>query len=330
MKARNVTSTDVARAVGVSRSTVSRAFIPEAYVKPEVRQRILSVSNKMGYTPNVLARALISQESPIVGIIMHTLSNPFHAALYSELSNKMQSAGLTPITAQLSEAGDVKAALEAFRQYRVQRVVLTSFAVTEPVVEACLDSGLEVFLLNRTDRMGRTSAVCADLTQGGRLAADHLVGRGHSRIAIVDGLAGSWTATARAEGYIQGLTAHGLEPVLRIEGDYTYEAGAAAADVIRNAGCNPDGVLCANDLCAFGLIDALRADSCRVPDDVAVVGFDDVPMAAWGAYQLTSVRLPINQMVDRLLDLLMRTAVADEALTEVTFVPCRLVERATG
>lgn len=328
-KVKPVTSSDVARAVGVSRSTVSRAFAGHAYVKPKVREEILRVSNKLGYTPNVFARALISQESPIVGIITHTLSNPFHAELYSALSQMMQQSGLTPLASQLSGTGDIKSALDAYKQYQVQRVVLTSFAVSEPVLEACLDSGLEVFLLNRTDLKGRTSAICADLAQGGRLAADHLVAQGRKRIAILEGLAGSWTAQARADGYVQGLTAHGLTPVARLPGDYSYESGRSAAQALLQSGDPVDAVLCANDLCAFGLMDELRQVGRSVPGDIAIIGYDDVPMASWSSYELTSVRLPIKQMVERLIDLLNRSAQADEPLHEVTFVPCRLVDRRT-
>lgn len=330
MKSKSVTSLDVARAVGVSRSTVSRAFAQNTYVKPQVREEILRVSNKLGYTPNVFARALISQESPIVGIIMHTLSNPFHAELYSTLSRAMQAAGLTPLAAQLSETGDIKAALRAYRQYQVKRVVLTSFAISEGVLEACLNSGLEVVLLNRTDLKGRTSAICADLAQGGRLAADHLAARGYARIAILDGLAGSWTGRARSEGYLQGLATYGLEPVARFEGDYSYEAGLRAAATVQQRVGAIDAVLCANDLCAFGLMDGLRTAGMSIPGDIAVIGYDDVPMAAWGAYKLTSVRLPVRQMVERLIDVLNRSSQAEEPVTEVTFVPCRLVERTSG
>ena len=326
-----VTASDIARIVGVSRSTVSRAFAKDAYVKPQVRAEILRVSKSLGYTPNPFARALISQESPIIGIITQTLSNPFHTYLYSQMSHLMQCSGLTPLASQISDTGDIAGALDVFRRYQVRRVVLTSFAISEAVLDACLDSGLEVFLLNRADLKSRTSAVCADLAQGGRLAAAHLAQTGRRKVALIDGLAGSWTAGARATGYIDGLGAEGLEPVARFEGDYSYAAGQRAARALLAMRDRPDAVLCANDLCAFGMMDGLRLKGgVRVPDDIAVLGYDDVPMAAWEAYDLTSVRLPVRQMVERLIDLLQRSNGSGESMIEVTYLPCQLAIRGSA
>lgn len=323
---RGVKASDVARVVGTSRSTVSRAFNPDTYVKPALRQEIIEQAARMGYQPNAFASALISRRSPVVGIVLHDFANPFHAELYGALTREMQRAGLTPLTAQLGHDRNVDEALSLFRKYQAKRVVLTSFAITEDILGACLRSGLEVLLLNRSDDAGRTPAVCADLTQGGQLAAERVAASGRRRVAILDGLMGSWTAQTRADGYLRGLDAHGLTPVVRLSGDYSYASGFDAAGAVRDA--QADAALCANDLCAFGLIDGLRALGLRVPDDIAVVGFDDVPMAAWAAYDLTTVRLPVQQMVARAVQMIVQPQ--DDPRAGEVFVPCRLVERSTA
>ncbi|MEM8823870.1 MAG: LacI family DNA-binding transcriptional regulator [Pseudomonadota bacterium] len=325
-----MTASDVAKAVGVSRSTVSRAFTPNAYVKPGVRDEILRISKSLGYEPNRLAQALISRQSPVVGIVIHGLSNPFHAEIYAALTQELQRTGFTPLTAQLSQDKDIGAALATFRQYQVSRVILTSFAVTDDIIETCLASGLEVLLLNRTDEAARCSAVSADLAQGGGLAARHLIQQGRRRIAILDGLAGSWTATVRAEGYLRELAQHDMAPLRRLPGTYVYQSGLDAAALLFDGGTVPDAVLCANDLSAFGLMDGLRQAGLRIPDDVAVVGYDDVPMAAWQAYDLTTIRLPIRQMVSRLCDLLTDRPSDDLPALEATFFSCRLIERSSA
>ena len=150
-----------------------------------------------------------------------------------------------------------------------------------------------------------------------------MVQKGRKRIAILGGLEGSWTAKARSDGYISGLKAHGLQPFRILKGDYSYDAGRAAADELMTSGKTPpDAVLCANDLSAFGLMDGLREDKAlTIPGDMSVIGYDDVPMAAWASYQLTSVRLPIRRMVDQLIELLQRSVSLDEPPTEVRFVP---------
>lgn len=327
-----VTTAQIARRLGVSRSTVSRALAGSVAVRPETRARVARMAESLGYRPNLLAKALISRQSPIVGVVMGDVSrNPFHAEIHAALTRGMQRIGLTPLTAQLGPDNGVDKALEIFSQYQVGQVILTSFSITEDVLEACLASDLEVVLLNRVDLHARTSAVCADMAQGGRLAAEHLARRGKKRVALVEGLAGAWTSRSRLEGYLQGAEAHGLDIVARLAGDYSYDGGLAAARQLIECDTLPEAVLCANDLTAFGLIDGLRRDAgIAVPGQVAVLGFDDVPMAAWAAYDLTTVRLPVNAMIERLMALLKRLRQEDATEPEVTFLPCRLVSRGSA
>jgi len=327
----HVTSAEIARRLGISRSTVSRAFTPGAAVNPETRARVMRMAKSLGYQPNVFAKALISRQSPIVGVVMGDLSNPFHAEIHSALTQQMQAAGLTPLTTQLVGSDGVDRALAIFSQYQVRQVILTSFAITEDVLEACLASELEVVLLNRVDLDGRTPAICADLAQGGRLAAGHLAARGYRRVAIVEGMAGTWTSRSRVEGYLQGIEAHDLTMTTRLPGDYSYRCGLAAAGRLLDRAPLPEAVLCANDLTAFGMIDGLRrTGGLRIPGDIAVIGFDDVPMAGWKAYDLTTIRLPVMAMVARLTELLDRMRHEPESGVEVTFLPCRLVARETA
>lgn len=326
-----VTSAEVAHRLGVSRSTVSRAFTPGAAVNAETRARVMAMAKALGYQPNVFAKALISRRSPIIGVVVGDLSNPIHAEIHSCLTHCMQRAGLTPLTAQIDETDGVDTALATFGQYDVQQVILTSFAISEDVLEACLASDLDVMLLNRADGEGRTPAVCADLTQGGRLAATHVAKRGARRIAIVEGMAGAWTTRSRRQGHLDGIEAHGLTLATRLPGDYSYRSGFEAAQTLVARGNLPEAVLCANDLCAFGVIDALRREGgLSVPGDVAVVGFDDVPMAAWAAYDLTTVRLPVVPMVKRLVERLDRMRTTTDDALENVFLPCRLVVRNTA
>lgn len=288
----------------------------------------------MGYEPNKLAQALISRQSPIIGILRHSLTNPFHVEIYSELTTELLHVGLTPLTAQLDGTDDIERALAMFQQYSVNRVVLIFFAMTEQVLEACLASGLGVFLSNRVDAKGRTSAVCADPAQGGFLAADHVVRQQRRQIGIVEGLGGSWTAVMRTRGYERGLEAQGPAAAWRYRGDRTYRSGCEAARALLAQPMDLDAVLCANDLMAFGVIDTLRTAGVSIPDDIAVVGFDDVPMASWGAYELTTVRLAFPQMVQRLVPLLAPSMKSNGAKNqpapEAVFAPCWLVEWKTA
>lgn len=328
-----VTAADVAKTLGVSRSTVSRAFTPDAYVKPKTRERILAAAERLGYQPNAIAQALISQRSRLVGVIMGDLGNPFHATMQSALTREVNAAGMIPLIAQLGPGVAMDDAVALFRQYQAGAVLLTSMAVERDAIALCRAQGLQVALLNRVDVDGTAPSVCADLEAGGAAAARRLVAEGRRRIAVVTGVPGVWTAGARRAGHIQGLAEAGLAPLLEVGGDYTVAAGAAAAERLFGPDApapRPDAVLCANDLTAIGLLDAARTRyGLRCPDDAAIVGFDDIPMASWESYRLTTVRLPVGEMVSEMVALLKRMVFDGEGVDERRLAPCALIERAT-
>ena len=320
-----VTAADVAMRVGVSRSTVSRAFTPGRSVGADARTRILAAARDLGYEPDGLAKALISGRSGIVGILMGELENPIHAVLHQAIGLRLQQHGLIPISAQVRPGIGTEEIVAIFRRYRAEAVILTSMHVSPELVGACRDAGLRVLLLNRIDEVGQASSVCADIRQGGRLAAEHLLSTGRRRIAIAKGVAGSWTAETRLAGHFAGLEARGVGVRVVLDGGYGYDDGAGAAEAVAASGC--DGMLCPNDLFGIGLMDALRGRfGCRIPDDIAVVGFDDIPMAAWQSYALTTVRLPIEEMADRGLQAIVERAI-NEPVQE--WVPCQLIMRHT-
>ena len=333
MERPQITAEDVARAAGVSRSTVSRAFSPGRPVNPATRRKILQAAKQLGYQPNALAQALISQKSQIVGIVMGGLSNSIHAVIHESITRRLQAAGYIPITAQLGPNVEIDDVIVMFRKYQVSAVLLTSMDITQAMIQACLDASLKVCLLNRMDDLRAAASVCADVERGGTNAAVHLIERGRESVAVFAGAEGSWTSAARRAGHLTGLARGGLKPWLDLPGGYRYEDGiAAATTLIQNVRDNsrPDAVLCPNDLFACGLMDRLRIEhGISVPDEIAVVGFDDNPMAAWESYNLTTMRLPVESITERSIDMIERMINGDEQLSEVVWMPCRLMERGT-
>ena len=332
MNATRVTAEDVAERVGVSRSTVSRAFTPGRTVNKETRSRILKAAKELGYEPNALAQALISKRSQIVGVLMGELSNPIHAVLHQYLGRSLQERGLIPISAHLIPGEDGHGFISMFRQYQVGVVILTSLNVSTGLIAALRNEGMKAVLLNRVDHDNTTAAICADITQGGRLAVRHLSERGYSRIGVCRGAAGSWITEARLSGHLTGIKSAGMSPAFVCDGGYTYEAGQVVADRLTAGDLPmPEALLCPNDLFAIGLMDRLRAKhGVRFPDDLAVIGFDDIPMAAWESVALTTVRLPVNRMAHRAADVIARHIAGQETLDETVWIPCRINARATA
>ena len=316
----------------MSRATVSRAFSRGQSVQEQTRERILKAAQELGYQPNALAQALTSRRSQIVGILMGQLKNPIHAVLHQTISMALQQNNFIPISGQIGREDDVDRLIATFRQYQVGVVILTSMNISPGLVEEFHRAGFQVLLLNRIDDDSVTASVCADLTQGGSLAARLLVERGCSRIAVARGTPGHWTSAARLAGHLAGLERQGQTPLKVVDGGYTYADGARIADALMDTGEPlPDGFLCPNDLFAIGFMDRLRAArGLRIPDDMKVVGFDDIPMAEWESNRLTTIRLPVQAMAKRATDVISRIVVEDEKVEEKIWIPCRLIERDTA
>lgn len=327
-----VTADDVARRAGVSRATVSRTFSRGHSVQEQTRQRILKAAADLGYQPNALAQALTSRRSQIVSILMGELKNPIHAVLHQSISMALQEKNFIPISGQIGVDSDADKLIATFRQYQVGVVILTSMNIPPGLIRDLHKAGLQVLLLNRIDDDEITASVCADLTQGGTLAARHLAERGCTTVAVAKGPIGHWTSTARYVGHLAGLERMGLQPAKILEGGYTYADGARVADsLLAEGGDLPEGVLCPNDLFAIGLMDRLRAGAgVRFPEDMRVVGFDDIPMAEWESNQLTTIRLPVHSMAKRATDVISRILVEEETVEEKIWIPCRLIERGSA
>ena len=327
-----VTAEDVARLAGVSRSTVSRTFTPGRVVNKNTRAAILKAAKELGYEPNALAQALISKRSQIVGVMMGELSNPFHAVLHQALGRSLHEHGLIPVSVHLVPGECAAGFISMFRQYQISVVVLTSHNFGVDWIDALRSAGLKVVLLNRIDEERYTSAICADHAQGGRIAADHLLERGYTRIGVCEGKEGYWTSATRLQGHLNGLRASGQKPLFVSKGGYTYASGSDVAERILSGELPvPEALLCPNDLFAIGLMDRLRSRAgMRFPEDMAVIGFDDIPMGAWEGNSLTTVRLPISRMADRTAEVIARSISKGEKLDETLWIPCRIVARSSA
>jgi DNA-binding LacI/PurR family transcriptional regulator len=178
--------------------------------------------------------------------------------------------------------------------------------MTNDLTTRCAKAGIPVVMFNRGQDDDRLSEVTSDNIAGGRRAARHLIDTGHRRIAHVMGWQGSSTGRDRAEGFKQALRDAGLEPFAMIDGMYAREAASQAVRDMFTSADKPDAIFVANDHMAFAVMDTLRFEmGLRVPEDVSVIGYDDVPMAAWPSYNLTTIRQPVRRMVEATVDILL-------------------------
>ena len=294
-----VTSVDVARRAGVSQSAVSRVFTPGASSSKRTVEKVRRAAAELGYRPNVLARSLITGRSRIIGLVVAYLENYFYPEVVERLSVALQEQGYHVLVFLAAPTvGDVQGVLQEILDYQVDGIVLASVSMSSVLAEKCQSFDIPVVLFNRDQDDPRLSSVTTDNRAGGRALADLLVSLGHQRIAYIAGFEGASTQRDRELGFREGLAAAGQELFARGVGNFEHPLAQEATRRMFDRGNPPDAVFVCNDHMAFAAMDVLRYElGLRVPEDVSVVGFDDVPPAAWPAYDLTTFRQRVNRMV---------------------------------
>ena len=333
----SATAQEVARLAQVSQSAVSRTFTPGASVSEETRSKVLVAAKTLGYRPNALARSLITQRSRIIALVMSYLENQFYPLVIERLSQKLQKQGYHVLMFisdlnDIDDTDDTDDVLAEILQYQVDGIVMASTMLSSDLAKNCADSGVPVVLFNRvadTSALARhtTSSVTSDNYRGGRMVAELLLVRGHRRIAFVAGLENSSTSIERERGFTEALREGDVSVFRRAVGHYSFEGAQQATRALFAGADRPDAVFVANDHMAIAAMDVLRFElGLRVPQDVSVIGFDDVPQAAWGAYQLSTVVQSVEEMVDATVALL-HEQMQGEVRPRNVVIPCRVVER---
>lgn len=296
-----VTILQVAERAGVSQSAVSRFFTPGASVSKKTADKVRLAAEDLGYRPNVLARAMASGRSRIIGLVVAYLENYFYPEALEKLSTALQAKGYHVLVFMASQtAGNIDQVMEEILDHQVDGIILASVAMSSDISARCQQLGVPVVLFNRAQDIDGIAAVTSDNRAGGRRVAEFLMAGGHQRIAYIAGWEGASTQRDREAAFRDALSGAGRDLFARAVGNFSVEqAEQAARDMFSvPAGERPDAVFVANDHMAFAVMDVLRFElGLRIPEDVSVVGYDDVPPAAWRAYNLTTIRQRANLMV---------------------------------
>lgn len=292
---KRLTSHDIAAAVGVSQATVSRVLAGSPAVKESTRETVLRVLRESGYTPHAGARAMRTQRTGVIGVVVAHITNPFYPHLLEALSTAIDAAGHRMILWDGRQDGE-RSALTAIRERAVDSVIFTSATQGSVTLAESVARGLPVVLVNRTVPGLAYDSVTSDNAAGGRAVARYFFENGRQHVAAIGGQADVSTGLERLRGFLDAFKRAGMPPPkVAHGGEFSYEAGATAMLELLDKG-TPDAVFCANDVLAFGAMDAARGAGIRIPCDMRVVGYDDIAMAAWSSYNLTTVRQPVTTM----------------------------------
>ncbi|WP_290686868.1 MULTISPECIES: LacI family DNA-binding transcriptional regulator [unclassified Haematobacter] len=306
----SVTADDVAAAAGVSRWTVARAFKKDASISPKSRDRVLTAARRLGYAPDLLAASLASDRSNLVALITNDFNNPHKLVLLERLTRILSSHGWATLLIHMSDSDDASAALLAASQRRVDAAVLIGTRFDDSVLDTALGARRvkKLVVFARYSQNPNTLTIaCDDIFAMGRIA-DHLVEGGYRRPAF---LAGPDTQSAklhRKSAFIDHWRSRTGGDVATVHAEaYDFGAAIEAVSLLFTGAMDnrPDVLVCENDILAIGAMDALRYRlGLKVPQDVAVTGFDDIPLSLSPAYRLTTYRQPITQMAEALFEVL--------------------------
>jgi LacI family transcriptional regulator len=326
-----VTSKDIARRLQISQSTVSRALRGDPRVAPRTMARVLEAARQMNYTPNLAARTLITRKTGTVAVVVNDITNPFYPELLEILHNEFALAGYR--TVLFNERTDVSA------EQHLAHLINGSAADGLVYVSATLGSplpgrpgGFPMVLVNRYLDDLDVDTVVSDNLRGGRLVAEAMVELGHRHIALIAGPGNTTTSRDRERGFREQLAASGvaLDESLRRVGQFSHHSGYQWCLDLLASERRPTAVFAANDVIAFGALDAARRVGVRVPADLSIVGFDDIDMAGWEGFNLTTVRQPLVEMGAAAAQLLIeRIESGDAAPPRHRVFPVGLVRRDT-
>ena len=298
-KKAKITSIEVANLAGVSQSTVSRAFTPESLVAKKTREKVISTAKRFGYQPNAIARSLITRKSNMVGIVISNVTtNPFYPEVLDLLSRKFQKNGQKVMLFVVHRDQSLDDILPQLLEYQVDGIIITAATLSSDMSYECERRGTPVTLFNRYIPKSNASWFCCDNKAGGSMVAQFLLDSRHKRPAYLAGSEDTTTSIDREKGFLEIMNKNGVD-TLREVGNYNYNEAYAATVRLMERPDPADSIFCSNDIMAFGALDAIRSGmKLRVPEDVSIIGFDDIPMASWPSFNLTTVRQPVRDMVD--------------------------------
>ena len=313
-KGSRANSTDVARLAGVSIAAVSRAFKAGSSISPALAERVHQAARQLNYVPNTLASSLVTHQTNIVALMLANLNNPIYSSMLAEASRRLEGIGKQVLLFTPRDAQDFDRSLQRMLWYQVDAIVIAAASISSRMASLCLDRDVPVVMLGRHVPGLPVHSVRGNAREGGRLAAETMLAGGGRRFGVIGGPRNLTTMVERQEAVVERLKRD--EPVDHIhivEGDLTYLGGRRAALELLGRSEPPDSLICLTDIMALGAIDAVRHDmKLRVPQDVAVIGFDDITEAGHASYALTTIRTPVTEMIDHMIELISSDAIVSE------------------
>ncbi|MEM7489971.1 MAG: LacI family DNA-binding transcriptional regulator [Pseudomonadota bacterium] len=325
-----VTLKDVAARAGVSRSAVSRTFTDGASVSPKTRRKVERAAAELGYSPNALASSLTTGRTKLIGLISNNFHNPLFLEVFDLFTRSLQDRGLRPLLVNLTDETDPANSLRMLRQYSVDGVIVASSTLSPEFAMAFQEARIPVVhSFGRFASAPRVHVVGIDNVECGRMAARALVARGYRRIGFLGGPREATSTIDRREGFLE--VARGTDGVVASESfatAYSFDAGRAEMLDLLSAG-PAEAYFCGDDVLSVGALCAIGERGLRVPDDIGIIGLNDMEMSRWQNVNLTTIRQPVRQIIDSSIELVVAMLDDPDRHPEARLFGCEVVERGT-
>lgn len=325
-----VTLKEVAERAGVSRSAVSRTFTDGASVSDRMRRKVEKAAKDLGYSPNALASSLTTGRTKLVGLVSNNFHNPIFLEVFDLFTRGLQDRGLRPLLVNLTDEIDPENSVRMLRQYSVDGVVVASSTLPPGFAKAFRDAGVPVVhSFGRASSTPQVHVVGIDNVECGRMAARALVARGYDHVAFMGGPEDATSTQDRYTGFVSEMSAH---PAIKLSYSFAdaYSFDAGRREMLRLLKTSPaQAYFCGDDVLSIGALSAINDSDLSCPEDVGIIGLNDMEMARWENIDLTTIHQPIRQIVTSSIELMVTMLDDPERYPETRIFPCSLVERGT-
>lgn len=325
-----VTLKDVAERAGVSRSAVSRTYTDGASVSEKTRKKVEKASRELGYSPSLIARSLATNRTKLIGLVANNFQNPIFLEVFDLYTRALQERGLRPLLVNLTNETNPEHSVQMLRQYNVDGVIVATSTLQPRFSHAFKNANMPVVhAFGRFEHGSPIHVVGIDNVACGRMAADTLVRHGYKKIAFLGGPQMATSTQDRASGFLSQLKLSNIEIADVVYATaYNYDAGQEAMlELLGNQ--QVDAIFCGDDLICMGAMDAARANGLAIPEDIGFLGFNDMHMSAWSAYNLSTIRQPTPDIILSSIELVVSLVDDPQRAMETRIFPCSVVERGT-
>jgi len=325
-----VTLKEVAARAGVSRSAVSRSFTDGASVSPKTRAKVERAAAELGYAVNALASSLTTGRTKLIGLIANNFHNPLLLQVFDLFTRGLQDRGLRPLLVNLSDATDPAESVRMLRQYSADGVIVASSTLPSSFAKAFKTAGVPVVhAFGRAFSASDVHVVGIDNVACGRMAAEALVARGYGKVAFLGGPAAASSTEDRAAGFLAALARHPqVEVSTSYAAEYSFDAGRTEMQRLL-AHTPAEAYFCGDDLLAVGALGAITEAGLSVPGDIGLIGLNDMDLARWHSFRLTTIRQPVAEIIAAAIDLVVATIETPDHPPQTRLFPCQVIDRQT-